>query len=317
MKKLLIIPSMLLVLAFTKATAQQLPLTNQYMLSPGLVNPSMITVYKKMEVFGMLRKQWTDIAGAPNTQIITLNGALKKNKSYLGATIMHDQIGLWRQLSLYGNFAYRLKLQDEMFIDLGMNFGGIQRTYDFAKVEVRDIDDPDLTQSTTNSFNFDASFGFTFVYNKLRVGVSSYQLLENDARYVLPNTTILYKLNRQINANAQYTFVLNESNKMVLVPLVVARYTTEASQFNLGAPLQFDANVLFDVAKYGWLLVAYKSDYALSAGVGIHVNKAFHFGFSYDFPFFSTVQTYIGQTAEVTFRYTFKSSGSSSPQFLY
>ncbi len=298
--------------------AQQLPLTNQYVFSPGLMNPAMISIYKKMELFGLLRQQWSDIQGAPSTQMLTINGSLKKNKTYLGASVFNDKIGLWNQLSIYGNFAYTAKLSDDMNLDFGISIGGIQRSFDYNRTIARDTDDPYLTSNSLSRFAYDGSFGISFSYKTLKIGISSMQLFGNRLSYIVNSkNTATYALTRQLNVLAQYTYVINDQKKMKLTPILVGRYVTDYQSFNANVPLQFDANLLFDYAKYGWLLVSYKSDYALGLGAGIHVNSAFHFGVSYDMSMFTPVQNYIGQTLELSFRYTFKSNGSAAPQFLY
>ena len=315
-KALFILVSLSLGLSNT-TNAQQLPLTNQYVFAPGLLNPAAISVYKKMELFGLLRNQWTDVGGAPSNQMLTLNGSLKKNKTYLGATVINDKIGLWNQLSVYCNFAYTAKLNDDMSLDFGLALGGIQRSFDYNRVEVKDVQDPYLTTNSLSRFGFDGSFGVNFSYKSLKVGISSLQLFGNKLSYIIEKNTSIYALTRQLNLTAQYSFIVSEEKKMKLTPIGVVRYVADYGSFASSVPLQYDFNLLFDYQKYGWVSVSYKSDYALAAGLGIHVNNAFHFGVSYDIAMFTPVQSYLGQTLELSFRYTFKSSGAAAPQFLY
>jgi type IX secretion system PorP/SprF family membrane protein len=315
--KALLFVGLLSLVFLNKAYTQQLPLTNQYVFAPGLLNPAAISVYQKMELFGLLRNQWSDVGGAPSNQMLTLNGSLKKNKTYLGTTIINDNIGLWNQISIYGNFAYTAKLNDDMNLDFGLAIGGIQRTFDYNRVVVKDVQDPYLTSNSLSRFGFDGSFGVYFSYKSLKVGISSLQLFGNKLSYVVEKNKSVYALTRQLNLTAQYSFVISDEKKMKLTPIGVVRYVADYGSFSSSVPLQYDFNVLFDYQKYGWLLVSYKSDYALAAGLGVHVNNAFHFGVSYDIAMFTPVQSYLGQTLELSFRYTFKSSGAASPQFLY
>lgn len=281
-----------------------------------MMNPLLITAYRQLETFGLYRTQWSEISDGPGIQVLSLNGTLKKNKMYGGGTIMHDKLGLWDQVSAYGNFAYQLKINQNIHISFGVSFGGLQRSFEFQRAKVKDKNDPNLSENILTKNSFDGAAGITFTWTTLKVGVSSYQILGTDIQYKESTKDIFYGLNRYFKFNIQYTYVVNDAIGIHVTPLIVTQYVAGFNEFTLSSPFQFDINLITDFQKYGWILAAYKSNYAIVTGIGVHVNNAFHIGFSYDFSIFTDAKQYIGQTGELIMRYTFNAK-SSKPQFLY
>ena len=60
--------------------AQQIPLYSQYQMNPFLYNPARTGEREHTYLYGIYRRQWTDIAGSPETIALTVDGPLKSKK---------------------------------------------------------------------------------------------------------------------------------------------------------------------------------------------------------------------------------------------
>ena len=61
------------------ALAQQLTLSNQYIINRFSLSPAYAGAGDKLEIFGSYRKDWTGIKGAPETKSVSANGIIYKN----------------------------------------------------------------------------------------------------------------------------------------------------------------------------------------------------------------------------------------------
>lgn len=317
MRKIIVSGLMLLAVFAGIVKAQQMPLLNQYIFNKTLFNPAQSYQYDKTELFLLHKSQWSDIPDAPNTQVFTLNSGLKNNKSGAGLLFNHDRIGLWNQVGGYGNYSYAVKLGEEMFLSAGVYLGAFQRSYQFEKVVVKDNTDPQLLPAETNKASFDGAFGINYAWKTLNVGFTAWQIFGSKVSYLDPQRSIVYQVNRHMTANIQYSHLLVEKIGLRIEPSVLLRYITATKGLKISAPFQFDGSLVVDAEKWGWIMLAYKHQYSLSAGIGIHESKQLKIGFSYDFSFFTDVKPYLGNTGELFLSYTFKPSSKAAPQTLY
>jgi type IX secretion system PorP/SprF family membrane protein len=106
MKKTLITFA-LAVAASAGIKAQQLPLFSQYYYNRFIYNPAFTGVEDQANAFLIHRSQWKDIAGAPVTYALTVDGPVSKNKIGLGLSLFNDQMDIFNRTGLYSSYSYR------------------------------------------------------------------------------------------------------------------------------------------------------------------------------------------------------------------
>ena len=173
---------LLILLSFTLlAKSQQLPVMQQYLLQPSLLNPG-ITGSSECSQFRLMdRHQWLGFAGAPKTQILTAETALTPKGSTsshgLGLHLHNDINGAQKQLG--GNFiyAFHFYLNRRKTLKMGLGLSGTVYQLALDERDFTQIYDPVVSGNITREFNFDASTGVYIYHDKFFAGFSAVQLL--------------------------------------------------------------------------------------------------------------------------------------------
>ncbi len=180
--------SLLLILLFFNllAKGQQLPVIQQYILQPSLLNPA-ITGSSECSKFRLMdRHQWLGFAGAPKTQILTAETVLTPKTSSsshgLGLHMHNDINGAQKQIGGNVIYAFHFYLNRRKTLKMGLGLSGTvyqqaldQR--DFSPMPPSSNPDPLINGNITREFNFDASTGVYIYHKKFFAGFSAVQLL--------------------------------------------------------------------------------------------------------------------------------------------
>ncbi len=114
--------SVVALLAFFDANAQQDPHYTQYMYNMNVVNPAYAGSKENLS-FGLLyRSQWVNLDGAPSTFSFFGHSPVGKNVG-AGLSVISDKIGPVNEKNVYGDFSYTLKLGEEQKLAFGMKAG--------------------------------------------------------------------------------------------------------------------------------------------------------------------------------------------------
>lgn len=156
------------ILFFSAAKAQILPLNDQYFQNKYLVNPSMAGINEGFNISGSLRKQWTNIPGAPVTQGITLDQQLKKVG--WGINIYNEKAGGLQRTKAVGTYAYHLPLNNgSKRLNFGVSFGVSQDKLDLNSIKNSDINDPSISRFNDRGFYLDGDFGISYTSKNLSI----------------------------------------------------------------------------------------------------------------------------------------------------
>jgi tetratricopeptide (TPR) repeat protein len=98
-------------------------------------------------------------------------------------------------------------------------------------------------------------------------------------------------------ASLGYKFYVNATRDISIRPLALVRFMPEA-------PMQFDANLIFNWRETGFLAISYRSDYAIGVNARIKLKEKISIGYTYDV-ISSSINTYSGISHEVLLGYTF------------
>ena len=111
-------------LSFGCLFAQQDPFFSLYRYHFNAINPAV----NGLDVFGTarlsVRKQWTYIDDAPETQVFSFTAPTKREKVSLGAVFINDRTFVERQTQFYLSYTYKLQLDNTRNLYLGLQAGG-------------------------------------------------------------------------------------------------------------------------------------------------------------------------------------------------
>ena len=279
--------------------AQQVPLYQQYFYNRFVYNPAYTGYDEAANVYLLHRSQWAEIPGQPTTTAITFDGPLQPKKIGLGVSIYSDKTDITSRTGVYGAFAYRLELGDVQNLMFGVTLGGLENRVDFSQIVVKDQDDPALLATLERKKGLDGTFGIAYRWRDLHFGVAIPQILASSFEYksTSDNSRAHYNLSRHYMASLGYKFYVNATRDISIRPLALVRFMPEA-------PMQFDANLIFNWRETGFLAISYRSDYAIGVNARIKLKEKISIGYTYDV-ISSSINTYSGISHEVMLGYTF------------
>ncbi len=182
MKRILISLAIFATIA-SSAIAQQYAQYSQYMFNGLVINPA-YAGYKEIVNANMLaRWQWVGIEGAPTTQTFTIDGPVLNKNGGLGLHIMNDELGAEKTTSVYGSYAYRIKVRDDARLSFGLSGGFNQYSTDGSKLSTADANDEAITSATQTAFAPDFKFGVYYYTDKWYGGASVNDLIGGLNKY--------------------------------------------------------------------------------------------------------------------------------------
>jgi type IX secretion system PorP/SprF family membrane protein len=286
----------LVLMSFT-TKAQQIGMYSHYYYKPMIYNPAFTGNGDVTNVFLVSRSQWVDFKNSPQLNIVTIDGTLM-DKAGLGFGLITDRKGLSNRIGGNIAYSYRLKLNENTSLRFGISIGVIDQTMDYSKAIVEDPSDPTLFNEVQRKTTFDGNAGLAFIWKNLEVGAAVPQAIGNKVNYV-ENTDVrsYYAQTRHYMGSLKYKIVLSKNKGLSLTPLALVRFVSNA-------PFQYDGNLNFDWNDKFWLGATYKSNYAVSANVGIRIHKQLYVGYSYDF-IIGNIGSYSGMAHELMLNFKF------------
>lgn len=128
MKKLLLSITIALLLFGVPAVAQQDAQYSQYIFNGIYINPAYAGYKENLNLHMFYRNQWTGIDGAPKSMSLAVDAIANSGNVGLAFQVSSDKLGAQNNLAAYGNYAYRIRLNDEgtSRLALGVGLGALQ-----------------------------------------------------------------------------------------------------------------------------------------------------------------------------------------------
>ena len=284
--------------------SQQDPQFTQYMYNTLTVNPGYTGSRGHLSVLGMHRSQWSNISGAPTTQVLTVDGPVGRNVG-LGIVVMNDQLGPSNEFFLDANFSYTVRLSDsDHKLSFGLKAGGRLFNVDFSKGL---MENPDMTfQNIENEF-----------FKTIGAGVY-YHDTKGYFGFAVPNffSDNHYDAETQELATERMHYymiggkVWQMSVDVMFKPAFFVKWVP-------GSPIIADISANFMVREVLTLGAAYRWDDAISALMGLQISPALSIGYAHDWTT-TDLRNYTGGTHEIFLRYELKSiqKRMKSPRFF-
>ena len=308
-------------LIFQQSFAQQYIPFAQHSLNMMPVNPAYAGYKEDLTTNFGFRSQWTGMDGAPKSGYISIDGVLDENlkRNGVGAQLSYDKIGVQSAISMYGNYALRLQIDDadEQRLSLGLSAGFTQYSLDGTKLDPIDENDPLVPRGIVSSFRPDIRLGAFFNTKNWYVGLSVHDLFTGaDSREdFLYNQNAIESIYRKTHGYLMLGALFNLQEGLLLKPSFLLKD-------DLKGPSNLDVNLMFIFDRKLWIGGGYRTrsrlfnrDYENYGSVKfsntssinlmsqVYTSERIRIGYSYDF-MLNKISGINANTHEVTIGYT-------------
>ena len=271
MKKTNFIVLTALLLVSSAVFSQQESAFTFYRSNMNIINPAYVGVDNETLATSALRKQWSGVPEAPETETVTFGTPLGKNMG-IGVAMVTDKTFIETQTFLGIDFSYKLKMDETMDLYLGIKAGGSFYNLNAAGLETYNVNSDPALASISN-FNPNVGVGALLKRDKWYASLSIPKLLSttrarNNSGYA---TTDLDR--PHVYLSGGYDFDLASS--LVLKPSVMVRYVN-------GAPVSVDFNSMLQIERNFEIGAMYRTDKAYAIMSTIRLSKRFVFGYAYE-----------------------------------
>ncbi|MCZ4222601.1 PorP/SprF family type IX secretion system membrane protein [Pedobacter rhodius] len=313
MKKLVLLLAGSFLLMVRPASAQQDAQYSQYMFNGIYINPAYAGYKEVLNLHSFYRSQWTGIQGAPKSMSLAVDAIANNGNVGLALQVASDKLGAQNNLSVYGNYAYRIRMNDEgtSRLALGLGVGMVNLAIDGSLLNPND---PELTQpvGTQSTIVPDARAGVYFSNDKFYAGLSADNLI---AQYVnIDKYAFIPQPKPHYYLTAGALFPLND--EFQIKPSFLLKD-------DRGGPTSLDLNAFLMIKDIIWIGGSYRTGIKLYdkrylqkdltprnsvvAAVQIFPSDKIRIGYGYDFSV-GPLQGYSGGTHEISIAFSFLKS---------
>ncbi|MCB0397620.1 MAG: type IX secretion system membrane protein PorP/SprF [Flavobacteriales bacterium] len=274
-RSLLMLTTVMGVLFFGTASAQQAPQYTQYMFNQFGLNPAVAGSFQCRDFKLGYRTQWVGFDGAPNTFYLSAHGPLKvksngrqRGKHGIGAYINRDKIGPSTQMYINFAYAYHIKVQEKSWLSFGV-FLGVQYYRFRANELITPTQDVAIDQASTSWVLPELMPGIWYTSQNSYAGLSFKHVLGNKLKAHGPESD----LSRHYYLTAGRRFITHSG--VSVTPSVMAKMAPSS-------PVSVDGNLMVDLSERVGLGASYRHQDALAALLRLRLTYEFWLGYSYD-----------------------------------
>jgi type IX secretion system PorP/SprF family membrane protein len=269
-----ILTLVLAVLGCSNLFAQQEVMVSQYMFNQLFLNPAYAGSHAYMSSSLLHRSQWLKVEGAPRTSMMAVDAPLMKGKMGAGLSIVHDQIGVSRDLDIAAHYAYHLRLSATSKLAFGMRAGLSIYSARLSDLSYWDANDQVFQGDITNKPVGKFGFGLYWYDTRSYVGLAVPTIYAADKEIAMNATGVIDDyFTQHFYVNAGHVFTLNES--FDIKPSTMVRYTS-------AAPMEADVNCNVLYRERIWFGLGYRTGDAVVGMLEYQVNPMLRIGYAYD-----------------------------------
>ncbi|RPH26516.1 MAG: type IX secretion system membrane protein PorP/SprF [Bacteroidales bacterium] len=272
--------------------AQQDPIFTHYMFNLSNINPGAAGHNDLASVMNVNRYQWVGMDGAPRTHSLIADVPIPKFNCGAGLTYLFDKIGPESTNNIYVDYAYHLKVTENLRLGLGLKAGF--RVYSANLNDLSSENDPQFASNINGKITPNFGVGGFLYSNTYYVGLSSPKVLNH--RYV--NSTASGGEKRHYFLVAGYVVFINKN--LLFKPSMMAKYVESA-------PFSFDINANFLLRNTIWFGMMFRSGDAIGFLTQVQINNKWHLGYTYDYTF-SKLRTASKGTHEILLKFEFSTN---------
>jgi type IX secretion system PorP/SprF family membrane protein len=304
-----------LILAFSlhKSYAQQTIQLSQYIFNGLAVNPAYAGYKEDWTINLSSRLQWAGVDGAPKTSTLSVDGVTNPdNKTIgLGLLVSNDRLGPENNSSIYANYAFRIRLNndDSQRLCLGVGIGAIVYSIDGSLFNTGNITDPSITTGVQNKLAPDFRVGIYYYSPLFYIGASGLNMVPD----AYPDPVSIFV--KQVRTYYLTTgFIVPISPELNWKPSILIKE-------DFKGPTNVNAATYFLISDLIWVGASYSTSVALwnkpnlqsdltrmdaiTGIAAVNITPQCRFGYSYDFGT-NKLPGYQTASHEISFTYSFK-----------
>jgi type IX secretion system PorP/SprF family membrane protein len=293
-----LILSIFIIIFPLQLTAQMLTVTHYYQSDALSINPAFAGCYNSLSATLLYRNQWVGFSEAPKSQLLSVHAPLNNDRIGLGIMIEKNSIGIFKETSVIGNYAYRMEL-GEGKLSLGLGFGVTIHNIAWNELVASDANDIQLVNNPSTAVLPSFSFGTYYSTKKYFIGFSIPLFLSQE----LNQSSGTYKIS---NDFSKYNYFLSGGYEFNIYPQVKL-LPSLLVKYQKNTPVQIDFNALISLKDRIWLGIGYRSKNMLVGILQCQLNYQIRLGYSYDFEM-SSLRKYMNGSHEIGLNYLFRYS---------
>jgi type IX secretion system PorP/SprF family membrane protein len=290
--------SILAVLFPLQLLGQLFPLSDHYVYDALSINPAFAGANEALSATMMYRNQWVGFKDAPKDYMLTVHTPVLNDRIGLGFVIEENSIGIFKETTFLGNYAYRMEEGDGK-LSLGLGFGVTVYNTAWNELEATDPNDAQLMNSPTTNLLPAFSLGTYYYTKKYFIGISIPLFLS----YEFDKTTGKYKVTNNLSGyNYLFTggYELPICSILKFMPSMLIKYHPNNT-------LQIDYNAQLVLKDKIWLGIGYRNRDMLVGLFQCQISYQLRIAYSYDFNV-SDLGKYENGSHEIVLNYVFRYS---------
>ena len=258
----------------SSALAQQEVMVSQYMFNGLFLNPAYAGSHGYVSSSLLHRAQWMQVEGAPRTSMLAVDAPLMNGSMGLGFSLVHDQIGVSRDLDLSTHYAYHLRISDDSKLAFGLRAGLSIYSANLNELTYWDANDQVFQNNISNQLVGKFGFGLYWYNATSYVGLSVPTIYAADGNITMDVAGALdHYFTQHYYLHAGKVFPLSEV--FDIKPSIMVKYQPQA-------PLQGDVNCNLLYKERVWFGVGYRTGDAMVGMVEYQINPQLRIGYAYD-----------------------------------
>ncbi len=286
------------------------PVYSQYLQNGLVINPAYSGSRGALSAFLSYRMQWMGTKGSPVIQSVSLHTPMKNDRVALGLTAQFMQFGFTKATSIYGNYAYHIRVANGK-LSFGLKAGADISNTDYTGILLTNAGDPVFTSNDKPYILPNVGAGIYYYSDKIFAGFSVPSFLS-------------YKKTGTGSVQAYHSFneydliftaggLITFSQFFRFKPSLLLDYSLQETK----KLTQLDINGNFILADLIWIGGSWRTSEEVAVGiVQVQINQQLMFGFSYDYPV-GRMNSYSKGSSEFILRYEFGSRiSAANPKYF-
>ncbi|WP_420600891.1 type IX secretion system membrane protein PorP/SprF [Flagellimonas sp.] len=294
MKNLILVLAIVVGSWMQTISAQQDPHYTFYRYNMNLINPAYAGSSEGAELTLGLRSQWAGVEGAPESQSALFSMPVGSNVG-LGVSILNDQTFIENQTWVGIDFSYRLKVNEDYTLYLGLKASGNSYSANTTGLITYGMGQDGTLMDFENRFTPNVGVGAYLRHNDYFVSLSAPKLLTPDRLEESDGSAFLSKDRRHIYLMGGYDFKLGKNLNLQASSML--RYVN-------ASPISLDVTSIFDFGQRFKFGASYRLDEALSGMFMFDISSGFHIGYAYEAALENSINNVDNSSHELFMRLT-------------
>jgi len=290
--------SILVVLLPLQLMGQMFPLSDHYVVNALAINPAFAGCQDALSATISYRDQWVGYKDSPKSYILSVHTPVYNDRVGLGLLIEKNSIGIFKETSFLGNYAYRMELRDGK-LALGLGFGVTIYNIAWNELVAADANDVQLMNNSKSAVLPTFSLGTYYYTKKYFIGFSIPLFLSHQ----IDKNTGKYKIGSNFSGSNYFLtggYEMGISSQVKFLPSLIIKYHPNNA-------IQIDYNAQINLKDRIWMGVGYRNRNMLVGMLQYQLNYQIRMAYSYDYNF-GSIGKYMNGSHEIVLNYVFKYS---------